>query len=251
METLELFTPRLIVRIGPYEFTEGVGIEVSSAQDAYFDWAKVYFTAEYQPKLSLARKEPASIALGYGDTFEEVFRGYVAKHYNAADAAHVVSLIDDMLLLQETQINNTFLETTPQEAISYILGQADVTGMELSPQLYPERRQFPIRKTSALQAINAVHAAWGIKLPFFFSSGIFHWGTKPTQDKIYAFEYGMNILSLIRVGGLWELETVSAPFIRHSQRIEVYHPLINGIFEVVKVLSNTNGDGFIRTRVYF
>ena len=34
-----------------------------------------------------------------------------------------IALKDEMLLLEETQINNTFLDTTPQEMISYFLGR--------------------------------------------------------------------------------------------------------------------------------
>ena len=69
--------------------------------------------------------------------------------------------------------------------------------------------------------------------------------------KVYSFEYGVNILTLDRVGGTWELETVAAPFIRHSHKINVEHPKISGEFEVKKVVTRTNDSGFIRTSIYF
>lgn len=47
------------------------------------------------------------------------------------------------------------------------------------------------------------------------------------------------------------LETVSAPFVKHSHKINVIHPRINGEFEVSKVVSTTNESGFIRTYIYF
>ena len=62
---------------------------------------------------------------------------------------------------------------------------------------------------------------------------------------------GRNILSLARRGNLWDLETVSAPFVRHSHRIQVSHPRISGEVEVVRVRHLTNDEGFIRTHIYF
>lgn len=164
---------------------------------------------------------------------------------------YAFTLKDEMLLLEETQINNTFLDTTPQEMISYFLAQAGLSKMKLSATGYPERKRLPIRQMNVIEAINAVHAAWNIKQPFFFSGGVFYWGEKPEQEKTYIFEYGVNIIALTRVGGAWELETVSAPFVRHSHKISVKHPKVSGEFEVAKVVSATNDDGFIRTKIYF
>ena len=68
---------------------------------------------------------------------------------------------------------------------------------------------------------------------------------------VYTFEYGVNIIALNRPGRVWELETVSAPFVRHSHKINVIHPKVSGEVEVSKVVSMTNDDGFIRTKIYF
>lgn len=251
MQTLELFQPQISAQIGAYTFGEGIEFEVYFAKSSYFDWARVHFTEQFQPELTIAKKDPASIALGYSDIFEEVFVGHVSKPYDAGSGMNEVTLKDDMLLLEETVINNTFLETTPQEMITYFLAQAGISEMKLSSQVYPERKRFPIRQQNVIQAINTVAAAWGSKLPFFFSGGVFHWGEKPEQKKVYTFERGVNILGLTRAGGVWELETVSAPFVRHSHKINVVHPQISGEFEVAKVVSSTNDNGFIRTRIYF
>ena len=113
--------------------------------------------------------------------------------------------------MEETIINDTFLDTTPQELISYFLAQAGLSKMKLSSKTYPTRKMLPIRRQTAVQAINAVNAAWGLRVPFFFSGGVFYWDEKPEQKKVYTFERGVNILNLRRAGGVWELETVSAP----------------------------------------
>ena len=68
---------------------------------------------------------------------------------------------------------------------------------------------------------------------------------------VYTFERGVNILNLRRAGGVWELETVSAPFIKHSHKINLIHPQVSGEVEVSKVVSKTNDSGFIRTYIYF
>ncbi len=251
METLELFYPQIAAQAGPYKLDQGIEFEIFSAKSSYFDWAKIRFTEGFQPEISLARKDPAAIELGYDGIMEEVFTGFVSHPYNYGGGVDEITLKDEMLLLEDTQINNTFLDTTPQEVISYILAQAGVGKRKLNAQGYPTRKKLPIRQMSGVQAINAVNAAWNLKKRFFFSGGVFYWDEKPEQQKVYTFEYGVNIINLVRFGGVWELKTVSAPFIRHSHKINVIHPKISGEQEVTKVVSSINDDGFIRTKIYF
>lgn len=251
MEITELYYPQVAAKAGPYTFHQGVEIEVHSAKSSYFDWAKIRFTGEYQTKISVSKNDPASIQLGYEGILDDVFTGYVAASYNSGAWANEITLKDEMMILENTIINDTFLDTTPQEIISYILGKAGFTKTRLSPKGYPTRKVLPIRRQNAVQAIHAVHAAWRVNVPFFFSGGVFYWDEQPEQKKIYTFEYGVNILGLNRAGGVWELETVSAPFVRHSHKINVIHPQISGEVEVSKVVFMTNDSGFIRTYIYF
>ena len=251
MKTLKLFHPQISVRAGRYTFTQGVELEVVSSKSSYFDWAKVRFTKQYQKKINLAKKDPASIELGYSGDFSRVFSGFLAKPYNEGAEADEIYLKDEMLLLEETIISNTFLSTTPQEMIGYFLAQAGITNMKLSGQDYPERKLVPIRQQNIIQAINTVQAAWNISNLFYFSDGVFYWGERPAQEKVYTFEQGVNILTLTRFGGVWMLETASAPFVKHSHKINVLHEKISGELEVQKVVSKTNDAGFIRTYIYF
>lgn len=251
METAELYYPQIAAQAGGYAFDQGIEVEIYSAKTSYFDWAKIRFTGQYRPEITLARKDPAAIQLGYNGVLDDVFTGYVAKRYDGGKCANEVDLKDEMLLLEETTVSGTFLNTTPQEMISFFLSQAGISKMKLSSQGYPKRSSLPIREQSVVQAINTVNAAWGLKVPFFFSGGVFYWDEKPEQKKIYTFEYGVNILSLNRTGGMWELETVSAPFVKHSHKINIIHPQVSGEREVQKVVSTTNDSGFIRTYIYF
>ena len=240
-----------MVHAGPYGLDQGIEFEIFSAKSSYFDWAKIRFTEGFQPKINLARKAPAAIDLGYDGMMEEVFTGFVSRPYNYGGSTDEITLKDEMLLLEDIQINNTFLDTTPQEVISFVLAKAGIGKKKLNAQGFPTWKKLPIRQMSGVQAINAVNAAWSIKKRFFFSGGVFYWGEKPEQQKVYTFEHGVNIINLLRFGGVWELETVSAPFIRHSHKINVIHPKISGEQEVIKVVSFTNDDGFIRTKIYF
>lgn len=247
MENSELFYPQVRVDMGEYMFDEGIELQVCSEKGSRSDWAKVRFTREFETKLSLAKGAEAGIQMGYGGVLAEVFQGYVAREWTGGE----VLLKDEMMTLEATGICETFQDAEPQEIIRYILARCGITQMQLSEERYPQRRLLPIPLQSAAQAIETVNGAWGLSNPVFFRSGVFYWGVTPPQETIYTFEYGVNILSLNRVGGMWELETVSAPFVRHSQQIKVQHPQLQEEAEVRKVLFTTNESGFIRTFIYF
>jgi hypothetical protein len=251
VETSELFYPEINTRIGSYAFQKGIEIEVYSSKESYFDWAKVRFTQQFNEKVVLNKKDKALIELGYNGVFDEVFEGYVMNPVNEGSYSNEVILKDDMILLEETYITNTFLNATPQEILSFCLNKAGITNMKISTKTYPKKKVVPIYKKSVISVIEEIHSIWKIKEDFYFSGGVFYWGEKPEQSKIYEFEYGVNIISLDRLGGVWELETVSTPFIKHSQKIIIRHPKISGEFETKKVVFTTNETGFIRTYIYF
>ena len=195
METLELFYPRITAQAGGYTFQQGIEIEVSSARDSRMDWAKIRFTDRFKPEISISRLEPATILLGYGGAFDEVFTGYVGSTYNAGSNADEIILKDPMLLLEGLTVNETFLDTTPQEVIRYILAQAGLTELKLTSTVYPARKRLSIRRQSGVQALDTVAAAWNIQVPYFCSGGVFYWGEQPEQTMTYTFEAGRNILS--------------------------------------------------------
>lgn len=253
MEIIDLFYPEISASVGGYNFNKGIEIEVYSSKKSYFDWAKIRFTEQFQHKILVERKEKALIELGYNEVFDEVFEGYVFKSYNGGGYANEIILKDDMIILEETYITNTFIDATPQEIISFCLTKAGITDFKLSNKVYPIKRTVPVNKKNVIDVINQIHAVWeiGIAEKFFFSGGVFYWGEKPEQSKVYTFEYGANIISLNRSSGMWELETVSAPFIKHSHTINISHPQVTGEFEVEKVIFLTNETGFIRTLIYF
>ena len=201
--------------------------------------------------ISIEKKEAGSISLGYDNVLEEIFQGYVTKTYNNSGSMDEILLKDEMLLLEETTISETFLDTTPQEIIQYCLSAAGITQYQITNTIYQPRKIVPIYAKNAIAVLKELNTIWGIDVRFFFSGGVFYWGEVPKQEKKYQFEYGVNILSLSRGMGSWQLETVSAPFIKHSHKIQVTHPKLTGEFEVKKVVFRTNESGFIRTTINF
>lgn len=247
---VDLFYPDMLAQIGQYAFQQGIQIEVYSSADSYFDWAKVRFTEKFRDKIAINRRDEASIQLGYHEQFVTVFGGYVVSPFSGVEQNEIV-LKDDMILLEDTIITNTFLDATPQEILCFCLNKAGIQNVQLTTRIFPKKSVVPIRQKNVIAVIEAIHAVWGIKERFFFADGIFYWGQEPKQSYIYTFEYAENIISLRRADGLWELETVSAPFIRHSNLIRVNHPQVTGDFVVKKTVFRTNDNGFIRTNIYF
>ena len=108
-----------------------------------------------------------------------------------------------------------------------------------------------IKNKNMIQVLKQINTAWGLDIKSGFIKGVFYWGTIPEQSEILEFEYANNIISLDKVNNQWELVTVSIPSLQHSQKIQVTHPRLSGIFETEKIIFMTNDAGFIRTRIYF
>lgn len=251
MNTEELFYPEIFVAIGEYVFRKGISIGVYSSKKSYFDWSKISFTEQFQDKIVIKKMDVARVSLGYNNVFHDVFQGFVSSEYNSGSGADEIILKDRMIDLERTFIMNTFVDATPQEILTYALSLAGITEYKLDSTLYSAKKIFSVRKKNVIELINQVNADWNIDNDFFFKNGTFYWGENEKQELIYEFEYGVNIISLSRTSGMWQLETVSAPFIRHSEKIKVLHPKITGYFEVLKVKFETNYLGFVRTTIYF
>lgn len=251
MENQELFYPEIGVQIGRYSLKRGIRIEICSDRDSYFDWAEICFTPEFQEAIETGRRESASIYLGYNEIMEEVFTGFVSQPYNHGSGMDKILLKDSMIFLEDIIITETFMDATPQEIIEYCLKLAGITEYKLTDQPYQPKKVLPISSKNVIAVLSEINSIWGLKNKFFFLGGIFYWGRVPEQDKIYHFEFGVNILSLSKMFGCWRIETISTPFIRHSQKIQVTHPKLNGIYVVKKIIFSTTAEGYIRTTIWF
>lgn len=248
---MELFYPGIGVQIGAYSIKKGIEIETCSDAESYFDWAKIRFTDPYQTQIGIAKGDEMSIYLGYSGIMEEVFTGYVSSPYNRAQGKNEILAKDEMQRLETVTISETFLDVTPQEIVRYLLASAGITNFQISQEVYQPKKVVPVAQKNGIQVLEEIRRLWQIQKRFYFSGGVFYWCTDPEQKQTYLFEYGSNIIRLERSMGSWELETVSMPFIHHSQTIKVIHPAYTGSALVKKVLFKTNDAGFIRTYITF
>ena len=248
---MELFYPGIGVQIGAYSIKKGIEIETCSDAESYFDWAKIRFTDPYQTQIGITKGDEMSIYLGYSGIMEEVFTGYVSSPYNRAQGKNEILAKDEMQRLEEVTISETFLDVTPQEIVRYLLAVAGISNFQISQEVYQPKKVVPVAQKNGIQVLEEIRRLWQIQKRFYFSGGVFYWCTDPEQKQTYLFEYGSNIIRLERSMGSWELETVSMPFIHHSQTIKVIHPAYTGSALVKKVLFKTNDAGFIRTYITF
>ena len=248
---MELFYPGIGVQIGAYSIKKGIEIETCSDAESYFDWAKIRFTDPYQTQIGIAKGDEMSIYLGYSGIMEEIFTGYVSSPYNRAQGKNEILAKDEMQRLEGVTISETFLDVTPQEIVRYLLEVAGISNFQISQEVYQPKKVVPVAQKNGIQVLEEIRRLWQIQKRFYFSGGVFYWCTNPEQKQTYLFEYGSNIIRLERSMGSWELETVSMPFIHHSQTIKVIHPAYTGSALVKKVLFKTNDAGFIRTYITF
>lgn len=248
---MELFYPGIGVQIGAYSIKKGIEIETCSDAESYFDWARIRFTDPYQTQIGITKGDEMSIYLGYSGIMEEVFTGYVSSPYNRAQGKNEILAKDEMQRLEEVTISETFLDVTPQEIVRYLLAVAGISNFQISQEVYQPKKVVPVAQKNGIQVLEEIRRLWQIQKRFYFSGGVFYWCTDPEQKQTYLFEYGSNIICLERSMGSWELETVSMPFIHHSQTIKVIHPAYTGSALVKKVLFKTNDAGFIRTYITF
>ena len=248
---MDLFYPELSVAVGPYTFSQGVSVMVFSDSDVPYDWATITFTPEFLDTVTLRKSDTGTVSMGYGGQLVPIFSGRVAEDFSTADSACQLLLRDCSELLQQTPINLVFTRATPQEIVAYCCQQAGITKLELSAEQYPQRSTVPMLRTNALAAIRSLGSLWGITVPSYFVGDTFVWGKPPQQQEQLLLEYGVNIIGLNRDGPLWALETVSLPFLRHGQTIQVKHPLVSGQQTIQRVVFRSNTKGFIRTFIYF
>ena len=249
-EVTSLFYPEAQLELGGYILTKGIKIEAYSAKDTYYDWAKVQILKELEELVTINKLDKAELMLGYDGNLQSVFQGYVYKPVSNSGTERELLLKDDMLKLETTKITQTFMDVTPDEIVKYCLALANITEYKLFKNNYPKRKVVPIVQKSIIQVFEEVKKLWNIKDLFYFAKGVFYFGQKHIQEKIYTFEYGNNIISLNKENNLWVLETAQVPFIRHSDVINLDHPKIEGEQEVKKIVFS-NGSGFMRTRIYF
>lgn len=243
-----LLYPKVEVNIGSYILTNGFMIDIFSSKDTYYDWAKISLSKKMINQFDVKNDDEIIIKLGYSDDIHAVFGGNVSKNNTEQ-----IFCKDKMLQLQKIKITSTFLNVYPTELIKYGLNAAGIKNYKLSDKDYPKKDKFVVGNKNVIELIEQIHQTWKISENFFFTpEEVFYWGASREDDnKVYSFVYGQNIISMEKEGNYWHMTTVLAPFIRHSQIINIKHYKVNGEFEIQKIHYHTTVDGFFRTEIYF
>lgn len=249
---MDLFYPEIIAYIGAYIFKSDIELEINSAKNSHFDFGTLKFTKELDDEIVISMYDRAIIQIGYDGDYHNVFSGFVSSSSKGGLDSSQIILKDEMLKLQRVIITNAFQDATPFEIVQYVLMKAQITNFKLGLNLRNKPKKYVnVPKKNGIEVLEMVQSIWGITDSFFMQDGIFYFGEKPNQELVYTFKYAENIISLKKVMGVWKLETVSVPFLRHSHFIEVFHPYISGVFEVKKITFKSDEAGFIRSVIEF
>lgn len=245
----KLISPEFRINTEKYEITSGMEVEVFSSRSARSDWCKVELTTQYDGLVTYEDMEEATIELGYEDDYDVLISGYCRKTGN--DTWKDIMIRDAMIKLERITVKQTFINCTPQDIIRYILTQAGITDYLLSDKEYGKKDTFIVSEQDGIKTIAQVNSIWGIDNDFFFQNKVFYWGCKPDQKDIYVLEESENILSLKKLGELYEIETLGVPWIHHSQEVEVSHSKYSGLVTVEKTIVRSDSNGYTRMYIYF
>lgn len=250
MPNIEYFYPEVKVNINGLSLNKGISIEVVSSKNTVYDYSKIMFTKEILDKINVKKGDDCEILFGYSGNLESIFKGSVTKDIRESSDKCSIQLKDDMLRLERTVITDTYMNVAPQEIISNVCMKAGIQDLSLSTQTYASKT-ISIQSMNGIKVIQYINSLWGLNHKFYMQAGRFYWGVSEKQKEIAVFSYGSNILSLKRIAGAWEMQTVSVPFLKHSTLIRVDHPLVSGDHEISKIIFKVNEQGFVRSLIQF
>lgn len=250
MPDIEYFYPEVKVNLNNLSLNKGVLIEVVSSKNTVYDYAKIIFTKEILDKINVKKNDECEVLFGYSGNLESIFKGSVVKDLSESSDKCSIQLKDDMLKLERTIVTDTYMNAAPQEIISNVCMKASIKDLSLANQTYASKT-ISIQSMNGIKLIQYINSLWRLNHKFYMQAGRFYWGTSDKQKEIAVFSYGSNILSLKKIDGLWEMQTVSVPFLKHSTLIRVNHPLVSGDYEISKIIFKVNEQGFVRSLIQF
>ena len=250
MPNIEYFYPEVKIIIGTQAFSKGISLQMVSSKKKVYDYAKITFTPILLDKINVKKDMTSEIWFGYSSKLEKIFTGTVWKEPAESEDKTCVQLRDNMSKLNSIIISDTYVAASPQDIIKDVLLKAGISNYILDTTNYPTKT-LSIHSMNGIKAIELVNTYWKLDHQPYMLLDTFAWGQSPKQSEIALFEYGSNILNLTKTNGQWQLETASVPFLKHSTKIRVQHPLINGDFELNKILFAVNDQGFVRSTLYF
>lgn len=243
MEKL-LIAPEFRVTLGNTILTDGMEIECYSSNASHCDWAKLSLHPEVEEQVREIKGE-AKVELGYENDYDLLIHGTFQKR------GCEIMIKDEIQRLENTFITASFLDCTPQDVLTYVLGIAGIEQIKLSTQYQERKKVFAVTNQNLIDLITNMNTQWRLNYKFYFWDHTFYWGIERHQNEVYVLDENETILSLHKLNHLWQLETIGVPWIHHSQKIEVNHSYFTGETEVEKTIVKVDKDGFTRMYLYF
>lgn len=155
---------------------------------------------------------------------------------------------DKMAKLKEIKITKSFVDCVPQDILKYSLDQAGVD-YTLSSKVFRKKHHFIARNQDVITIVKLINQTWDIDFDFYFDDSKFFWGAweespRYSNNEVIKFEYGKNIIDITPnddCSGL--LETISLPFLKHSNVIKIVHPSFEGLAKVDRIRTDYRNKG--------
>ncbi|WP_113673499.1 hypothetical protein [Vallitalea guaymasensis] len=230
-----------IIEIGKNIVTEGIGVDLVSSTLTDYDYAKLTIQEELHNLIEINNNEEVKIDMEFDGVITTLFTGTIVDI-----KSNTVRCKDDMIRLLDIDVNYTFVDTTPQEVVRYVLDKADISDYVIGNGIYP-RRLIYINNLNGVQVLKELSKIYGLKNVYRMEKGVFYWGTQSVIKDTYQFTYGENIITLTFSGESWELTTIALPITCNDQAM-INHPELTGTFAIDKV-RYFNDDGFMRMTI--
>jgi hypothetical protein len=225
--------PSVAVGINEDVFLELVDAEVSTSRIHPVDLAKLVLRADRTVK----KDDKVRLYMGYDDELHLVFGGQVVDVSD--EQTMTVSAADAMQRLKDlTGIRQSFVDCTPKEIAAWLCSKVNLVAAIGEA---PARHNFLLDNVNGLEALRLVQEAWGLDWDLYAEpTGLVYWGPaadspRAQQPEAHVLEYGQSLLQVIPGSDDYTLKCMFNPYIRHSQRVLVYDPVLigAGVFAVV------------------
>ncbi|WP_035296216.1 hypothetical protein [Brevibacillus thermoruber] len=225
------------------ELTGGiVKVDVYHAADSPADLARLTLSEELVQAMRLEMDQRVEVWLGHAET-ERVFTGRIA-----APPGREILIKDFMVDLLKTKVTKALRDVDFHEAASILFrtcGHSDIVLPEASSPIKPS---VIFSGGNGYDEARKLARVFGYRfLPYFDQDGIPHFHPIEDIDECPAFEYGNNIINLLKTGNMVEVKTVCTPSLFHSMEVIIDHPQVKSDVVVVKSVRHFNEGGSLRT----
>lgn len=241
-----LSSPDIKVTFNDMQIESGFLVDYQGAEDEHINRCILTAYGEASEALKDADITDVVVELGCEDDYSTLLNGH-GYHITGSES---ILVKDDMIWMENTIIQGTFLNCYPQEVVRYILTQCGISEYQLSQKEYERKSVFSIPNMSAVRAIQEILQFWNIDISFGFYDGIFYWDCEPEQEEIYELDEN-NILELEQSGKIWTADIVAVPWIRIGQTILVTDSRFYGLARVKKCVIKSKSRGKIDMYIQF